>query len=107
MKPLASVMMVILCSIVIREFADAAWSKLANSGRLIPTVEVNRSQKSDRLPIAQREHSMDRAQLMRLPLEAAPFSSNKSGCPSPIDVQGRCFASIPTNILTLGNPPVG
>lgn len=100
MKP-AFIIVAVLCSVVIRESTDAAWPKFANG---IPATEVNRSQKGDRLPIeqpiGQMEYRITRPQPMRPPMETAPILSNKSGCPFPIDVQGRCFASIPTDALT-------
>lgn len=97
MKPLAFVIVAVLCSVVIRESTDAAWPKFAN---VIPETEVNRSKKGDRSPIGQMEYRITRPQPMRPPMETAPILSNKSGCPFPIDVQGRCFASIPTDALT-------
>ncbi len=97
MKPLAIVIVAILCSVFIRETADVEWPKYANG---LPAIDVNRSQKGDKLPIGKMDYRFSRPQPTRAPMETKPISSNKRRCASPVDVHGRCFARIPANALT-------
>ena len=53
---------------------------------------VNRSLKSDRLPIKQAVPQADDERQIKLPGQIAPNQKNKTDCKSPIDVIGRCFA---------------
>ncbi len=84
MKPLAFVIVAVLCSVVIREFTDAAWPTFANE---VPATEVNRSQKGDKLTIAQMDYRIVRSQPARPPMETAPISSSKSHCQPPVDCE--------------------
>ena len=53
---------------------------------------VNRSLKSDRLPIMQAgPHANDKGNI-KVPVRIAPSSEVKNVCEGPIDVNGRCFA---------------
>jgi hypothetical protein len=52
---------------------------------------INRSLKSDRLPI-KAPHGVDDKESMKAPTEIAPTQKSKSRCKPPIDVIGGCFA---------------
>ncbi len=94
MKSLAIVIVAFLCSVSICETNDVVWPKFANG---VPATDVNRSQKGDKLPNRKTDYRITRPRPMQL-MERAPIS-NKSRCALPVDVQGRCFAGIPTNAL--------
>ncbi|MGJ5073298.1 hypothetical protein [Bradyrhizobium oligotrophicum] len=53
---------------------------------------ANRSTKSDKLPIRQAKHQLNRIAPVRMPANTAPGSRFGTDCRLPIDVPGRCFA---------------
>jgi hypothetical protein len=53
---------------------------------------VNRTAKSDRLPIKQAEPEANGKGPLRVPVHIAPNPKWKTDCKPPIDVPGRCFA---------------
>lgn len=55
---------------------------------------VNRTVKSDRLPVKQAEPEANGKAFMRAPAQIAPNPKLKTDCKPPIDVVGRCFAGL-------------
>jgi hypothetical protein len=58
---------------------------------------VNRSVKSDRLPIKQAEPQANDKAPVQVPAQIAPNSKFKTDCKPPIDILGRCFAGARLN----------
>ena len=71
----------------LRPLSDTSTKSAIISGQV-----VNRSLKSDRLPIKQAVPQADDERQIKLPGQIAPNQKNKTDCKSPIDVIGRCFA---------------
>ena len=67
-------------------------SDTSTKSAIISDQVVNRSLKSDRLPIKQAVPQADDERQIKLPGQIAPNQKNKTGCNPPIDVIGRCFA---------------
>ena len=53
---------------------------------------VNRSLKTDRLPIGQVGPETDLREYFKVPDRLVPNKKNDTDCKPPIDVRGRCFA---------------
>jgi len=58
---------------------------------------VNRTVKSDRLPVKQAEPEANGKAPVQVPARIAPNPKLKTDCKPPIDVLGRCFADLGVN----------
>jgi|SRR5689334_25379265 len=58
---------------------------------------VNRSMKSDRLPVRQAKPQVNDKTPAQMPAQIPPNPKFKTGCKPPIDVPGRCFADVRVN----------
>lgn len=67
-------------------------SDTSTKSAIISDQVVNRSLKSDRLPVKQAVPQADDERQIKLPGQIAPNQKNKTGCNPPIHVIGRCFA---------------
>jgi len=65
---------------------------------------VDRSIKSDRLPIEQAKLQTDDKAPLKVPAQSMPNPKFKADCKPPIDVVGRCFADVagPADVSSLG-----
>ena len=64
---------------------------------LINRPIVNRTVKSDRLPVKQAEPEANDKAPVQMPAHTAPNPKWKTDCKLPIDVLGRCFADLVVN----------
>ena len=71
----------------LRFLSDTSTKSAIISGQL-----VNRSLKSDRLPIKQAVPQADDRVHIKVPAQITPNQKTNTDCESPIDVIGRCFA---------------
>jgi hypothetical protein len=70
-----------------------ALSDTSTKSVIISGQVVNRSLKSDRLPIKQAAPQANDKMPVKVPGQIAPDPKVKIDCESPIDVIGRCFAN--------------
>jgi hypothetical protein len=66
---------------------------------------VNRSIKSDRLPIKQSRPQVNDKAPVQVPAQIPLNPKYKSDCKSPIDVPGRCFADARANLEVAWSAP--
>jgi hypothetical protein len=66
---------------------------------------VNRTVKSDRLPVKQAEPEASGKAPVQAPARNAPNPKLKTDCRPPIDVLGRCFADLGVNMAPFGPDP--
>jgi hypothetical protein len=69
-----------------------ALSDTSTKSAIISGQVVNRSLKSDRLPIKQAAPQADDRGHIKVPPQITPNQKINTDCESPIDVIGRCFA---------------
>jgi hypothetical protein len=72
-------------------------SDTATKVAIITRQIVNRTVKSDRLPVEQAEPAAIGKAPVEVPAHIAPNPKWKTDCKPPIDVLGRCFAGLEVN----------
>jgi hypothetical protein len=82
---------------VIRSDTAARFQSDPGTTALITQQIVNRSIKSDRLPIKQAKPQVNDKGPIQVPAQITPNPKFKTDCKPPIDVLGRCFADARVN----------
>lgn len=89
----------ITSSLAVHQVSTAAGFQSDTSTKvaIITRQIVNRTVKSDRLPVKQAEPEANDKAPVQVPAHIAPNPKWKTDCKPPIDVLGRCFADLGVN----------